>query len=198
MRNKIVRFLMAVLLPAAAGFAQTRDSPGVILPGQTGFFAYVGDPFSQTFTCNCGLSAVTWRIDAGSLPSGILLNAATGVMSGTPAAAQTLSFAISAVQAGTAIVSRQYSFSTVVHQLTWVTAPTLPVATAGVPVSRTLQANLIALWTPGPSTLPAGVSLVLPPNGGTSATLTGTFPAIATVTTYTFQLTVTNFPIPFF
>src|SRR5262249_53433164 len=149
---------------ATPSFGQIAIFP-VIRPDQNGFVTFVGDPFSQTFTCaNCGTAPVTWRIDSGSLPSGILLDGTTGVMSGTATAATNLGFTMSAIQGGKVLVQRQYGITVFVHQLTWTTPATLPPATAGTPVTRTLQVSLISLWKQDASTLPAGVSVSMPTN----------------------------------
>ncbi len=53
----------------------------------------VGAPYSQTLTAGGGSSTYTWSI-SGSLPAGLLLNATTGVISGTPTAPGTSSFTV--------------------------------------------------------------------------------------------------------
>jgi large repetitive protein len=194
MRNKISMFWAALTLMAGLSPGQTLPS---ILPGQTGFSAFVGDAFSQALTCSAcdPAAAETWSIGAGSLPAGISLDGTTGVISGTPTAAQVLQFTVGVFQKTALRASRQYAFSTAAHQLIWSTAATLNPATAGLPVSRALQVNLPSLWSLSASTLPPGVSVTVPPNGGTAATLSGTFPAVNSSATYTFQVAASYFPI---
>ena len=193
--NLVIRVAAAMLLLSFTLAAQAvYIPPPLITPDVSALTAYVGDPFTQAFSCaNCGEAPVEWRI-GGSLPAGITFDSATGVLSGTPTSAQITKFVISAARDGYDPIEREYVFDVYEHQVKWVTPATLEPATAGVPISRTVEVNLATLWTPGPSTLPAGVSLATPPNGGTSATLTGTFPAVTTATTYTIQVTVTYYP----
>jgi hypothetical protein len=191
MRNTIL--FPALLLSAAASFGQVVP---VILPNQSAFTTYVGDPFSQSFTCsNCGTGPVTWRIDSGSLPAGIVLDGTAGVMSGTATVATNLGFTLSALAGGKVLTQRQYGIVALAHTLIWSTPPTLAPATAATAVSRTLQVNKTSFFTLGSSNLPAGVSVSTPANGGTTATLAGTFPAVTSPTTYTFQLTAALPPL---
>jgi Putative Ig domain len=46
--------------------------------------ATLGKPYSATLTAVGGVSPYTWSITAGALPTGLSLDAATGVISGTP------------------------------------------------------------------------------------------------------------------
>jgi hypothetical protein len=59
-------------------------NPVVITSGD--FNGVVLSTFSQTLTASGGTSPYTWSISSGTLPSGLQLNSATGVISGTPSA----------------------------------------------------------------------------------------------------------------
>ena len=59
------------------------------LPGGT-----VGAAYTQTLTAVGGSGNYTWSVINGALPSGLTLNAASGVLSGTPTAAASSSFTV--------------------------------------------------------------------------------------------------------
>ena len=104
--------------------------------------------YKNTLTVNGGTPPYTWSITSGKLPTGLLLNASTGVISGTPAAnygTYTLGFKVkdSATPANTATISLSFNilfgFSTEVippnyfgmilyDQTIW---PTVPVGALG-------------------------------------------------------------------
>jgi hypothetical protein len=58
--------------------------------------ATAGSSYSQTPTASGGTGTYTWVVTTGSLPTGLSLNATTGRISGTPAAAGTSTFTLTA------------------------------------------------------------------------------------------------------
>lgn len=70
------------------------DSPPTVttetLPGGT-----IGAAYSQRLTAQ-GTAPITWRIDSGTLPAGLSLDADTGEISGTPTAVGTATFTVKA------------------------------------------------------------------------------------------------------
>src|ERR1035437_1469697 len=66
---------------------------------------HVGAAYSHTFPSGGGIAPLTFSIIAGSLPLGLTLNAATGLVSGTPTSAGTFPFTIQVQDAFGAINS---------------------------------------------------------------------------------------------
>ena len=76
------------------------------LPGGT-----VGVAYSQSLVATGGATPYTWSIVAGSLPAGLALNAATGLISGTPATPGTASFTAQVVDSASPKGSAQRGLS---------------------------------------------------------------------------------------
>jgi hypothetical protein len=70
---------------------------------------FVGVPYSHTFPAGSGNPPYTFAIIAGSLPPGLSLAAATGVVSGTPTTPGTYTFTIQVTDSFTAVASVQCS-----------------------------------------------------------------------------------------
>jgi hypothetical protein len=76
------------------------------LPGGT-----VGVAYSQSLAATGGATPYTWSIVAGSLPAGLALNAATGLISGTPTTPGTASFTAQVVDSASPQGSAQRGLS---------------------------------------------------------------------------------------
>jgi hypothetical protein len=94
--------------------------------------ATVGTVYNQVVTASGGTAPYTFSVSSGALPAGLVLNPATGVISGTPTTPATFNFTITAADANGCLGSRPY---------------TMTVAAAGCPVI-----------TLNPTTLPAGMT----------------------------------------
>lgn len=99
----------------------TINAPPTISVGPTTLTTpQVGVPFSVNATASGGTAPYTFAITGGSLPTGLLLNTTTGLISGTPTAGGAYSFTVQATDSNSFTGARTYSGS--------VTAPALSLA----------------------------------------------------------------------
>jgi hypothetical protein len=119
--------------------------------------AQVGTPYSFQLTTNSSSSSgLTWSVGSGALPTGINLNASTGLISGTPTQAQDSHFQVK-VTNGSQSDTQTYNLSVV--QPLAIATPAQTAAEVGLPV----QIALSATGGKGPYTwvvtgLPAGLT----------------------------------------
>ncbi len=73
--------------------------------------AMLGAAYSQTVVATGGTGSYVFTVSAGSLPAGLTLNAATGVISGTPTTAATSNFTITATDGVGATGQRAYALT---------------------------------------------------------------------------------------
>jgi hypothetical protein len=67
-----------------------------------------GTPFNLPFSAAGGVGTYTFAIEAGALPSGLTLDASTGILSGTPNVRDTFNFIIRATDGNGCIGRRPY------------------------------------------------------------------------------------------
>ncbi len=152
--------------------------------------AAVGASYSQSVSATGGSGTYTFSVSSGSLPAGLALNAATGLITGTPSAAGTSTFTLTATDGNGASRSRSFTFT--VSQALSLNPATLPGGTVGMAYSQTMSAsggNGTYTFSVSAGTLPAGLSLNpatglisgMPTNAATSSfTVTATDSAGAT------------------
>ncbi|HVG23887.1 MAG TPA: ice-binding family protein [Thermoanaerobaculia bacterium] len=92
----------------------------------------VGTAYNQAVTASGGTAPYAYSVSSGALPTGLILNPATGVISGTPTTAAIFNFTITAADANGCLGIRPYVIA--------IAAPGCPVITVN------------------PATLPAGVT----------------------------------------
>jgi Putative Ig domain len=131
----------------------------VALPAAT-----AGVPYSATLAATGGVAPYSWSIPSGSLPSGLKLRTATGVISGTPTAGGTFTFVaeVTDSEAAAQLDDAPESISVGVSGLVVTTGSTLPTATSGAPYSVKLSASggiTPYHWSLASGSLPAGLSL---------------------------------------
>lgn len=146
--------------------------------------AQAGVAYNQTLAVNPA-GAYTFSLLTGNLPPGLLLNAATGVLSGTATATGTYNFTLQA-QAGSGCSGTQ-AFTLVVNCPTVTVNPvTLSAGTVGTAYCQTLSASPTGSYSFAKTsgTLPLGLSL------SAAGSLSGT---PTTTGSYTFTVTATGF-----
>jgi Flp pilus assembly secretin CpaC len=172
--------------PFALGGTLAIDSTS--LPGAT-----LQTPYFASLRAAGGSGARTWSVIAGTLPSGLSLNPATGTISGTPTAAGNSNFTVSVADSGTPTKSVLTTLSISVAAV----APLLAVANSipngniGGPYDAVLTATggkAPYTWTIAAGALPTGLTLA--PSTGA---ITGT-PTTAGNFTFTVQVTDSSAP----
>jgi hypothetical protein len=154
----------------------------------------VGEAYSATLSASGGTPAYNWSVTRGALPAGLSLNAATGVISGTPVgAAGAIAVTIAVTDSSSAHTSAASSLSLSISSSSSsaataalaITTTALPAAQVGTVYSAALVASggtAPYSWALTGGTLPAGLSFA------TNGAITGT-PAAAASASLTFKVT---------
>ncbi|MCA8941122.1 MAG: putative Ig domain-containing protein [Planctomycetes bacterium] len=169
----------------------TRTIDVFVLPSITGPVsplpdATVGQPYTRTVTAT-GSSPISYSVHSGSLPAGLTLVAATGVISGTPTGPGTATFQVAATNA-IGRDTRAYTLDVLATPTgPTITAPSVfPDARIGWPYVQGITATGTTpiTWSISAGSLPAGFTL-----DGTTGIVAG----IATgLETANFTVTATN------
>ena len=158
--------LMLALLgatPAMAHFSITI-SPGSLPNGFVGTFysqTVVGDDGDDDPSGPDADDIFTYSVSGGSLPTGLMLNSTTGVISGTPSVGGSYSFTITAFNAVSGTGSQPYTVYIASNSLT-LSPLTLPNGTQGTAYSQTVTASggtAPYTYSVTVGALPAGLSL---------------------------------------
>lgn len=144
----------------------------------------VNHSYSASLAANGGTSPYSWTLVSGSLPVGVSLSTA-GVISGTPTAAGTFTFAVQAKDSEASPQSATTSLSlTVIPLALQVSSTSLPSATVNVAYSTTLSATggtQPYTWLISTGQLPNGIGLSSAGVVSGTTTVSGTFPFTAQV-----------------
>ncbi|RYD62855.1 MAG: hypothetical protein EOP84_34180, partial [Verrucomicrobiaceae bacterium] len=144
---------------------------------------FAGDAFNYTFTATSSdKNVVHFSLQSGTLPTGVTLNATTGILTGVSTSPGMYAFVIRA-SAGKTYLDRTFSITTNAISVAWTT----PVTLGSVPAGISSVTNLIATANDGGSVsyrlisgaLPTGMALTAagglvgkPDNVGGTATFT--------------------------
>lgn len=151
------------------------DCPAIALSPSLLPYGSVGAPYAQTLEASAGSAPHAWTVTSGSLPDGLSLASATGVLSGVPAAAGTSVFTIGVTDAygctGTenytldvfltspsSVVAANTSAACLGPQFPCVNVPFVfsradSVPARGVSVTFQIDTTKFALCNPGPASL---------------------------------------------
>jgi hypothetical protein len=146
----------------------------------------VGSTYSSLLQASGGTAPYSWSITGGSLPGGLALTAANGVITGTPTTSGTFSITATVSDAGNPAQTKSATLSLVIAPVPLTIATsTLPSATQSSGYSSSLQATggtAPYTWSITSGALPAGLTLSAN-NGVISGTPTasGSFTIGATV-----------------
>ena len=157
----------------------------------------VGSTYAATLAASGGTAPYTWRITNGSLPAGLSLAAATGVISGTPTTAvSSSSIAFSVTDTSSPAQSQAVTLALTVVNSTppvSITTTSLPNGTVGATYAATLAASggtAPYTWHITGGALPAGLSLAV-----ATGQISGTPSAAVSAASVSFSVTDSSSPV---
>ncbi|MDB6076198.1 MAG: putative autotransporter proteinputative Ig protein, partial [Verrucomicrobiaceae bacterium] len=142
-------------------------------------------PYSVSFTQSGGNTPVAWSLvsGAGNLPTGLTLNASTGVMSGTPTGAVgTYNFTVKVTDVNNCVGTQSYSLLLNCQPLI-IQPATLNNGTGGFPYTATLstqRGTAPFIWSVLSGSLPSGLNL-------SGSTISGT-PTVLGTSSFTIRV----------
>ena len=184
-QNKLLGLTLTIVAASAPALSITTTS----LPS-----GQVGTAYTATLTATGGTTPYTWSLSSGTLPGGLLFNAATGAISGTPTAAVNaapLTFQV--IDSGNPAQNKLVSLTlTIAPAPLVITTTSLPSGEVGTAYTATLTATggtTPYTWTLTGGTLPSGLVL-----NASTGTISGTPTAVANAAPLTFTVTDSGNP----
>ncbi|HEY5196811.1 MAG TPA: putative Ig domain-containing protein [Solirubrobacteraceae bacterium] len=142
----------------------------------------VGAAYSDQLTASGGMGSYTWST-TGSLPGGVTLNTATGLLSGTPTTAGTFNFTVKVTDSANQSTTEAASVTVAAAPLLGFASP--PVGEVGAAYSDQLTESggtAPFVWSVSAGSLPAGLSL-----SASTGLISGT-PSAVVSASFTIQL----------
>lgn len=146
----------------------------------------VDSAYSETLTASGGVTPFAWSVISGSLPSGLALTSATGVISGTPTTAGTSNFTVQVTDDQDPADSDTQALSIVIIEAVDITTTSLPDVKKRTSYSQTLQVSggtSPYTWSIISGSLPSGLSLA-----SSTGVISGTAPSKTGTSTFTVKV----------
>jgi hypothetical protein len=96
------------LTPNLAVVVSSGSVPPLVITTTSLPFGQIFQAYNAQITATGGEPAYSWSLSSGSLPSGVTLNASTGLISGTPTVSGTFNFTVMVRDRGGRSASRSY------------------------------------------------------------------------------------------
>jgi hypothetical protein len=158
-----------VELASSDGGAPTPPPPSIVTPVAISTTslppAQANTPYSAVLNAGGGSGSYNWTLTHGALPPGLALDSALGVIAGTPSAAGSFTFDVTATDAADSANTATAALTLVVNGTAspvQIATPNVPGARETLPYSTTLQATGASgsfAWFVTSGSLPAGLTL---------------------------------------